>query len=115
GAENLFRQQVVDQAEGVLDVAAGKFGLVLNHFAALLQQPPPGFPDIPHRDFQDWSQGWSPLNEQVDLLPVKANQIGRLASDFKSEMPYIEARRLLKVRCLNQNIRAKTIRHKNAS
>src|ERR1700679_193311 len=75
--QNLYRvrlgRQVVDQSEGILDVAPWKSRLILDDFAAVLHQPELGFFDIVYSYFKDRTQGWASLDKEVEVLTVKAD------------------------------------------
>src|SRR5271165_4614660 len=104
-------REVVNEAERISDVASRKIRLILDDFATGLYEPEPGFLDVINRYFQNWSQRRAQFDEQVDVRAVEADHIRLLVRDLESETVDVARRCLIRIGCLNQNVRTKSVCH----
>jgi len=102
---------VVDQPEWILDIGAGKLGLIFYDLAAILDEASLCFREVLDGDFKDGAEGRARLDEQVDVLSVQSHHLRVVVGNRKTELLYVKRGRLGWVRGLNQNVGAKTVSH----
>src|SRR5579863_8588912 len=77
--DTLSRCYVVNQAEGIPDVASGKVRLVFDNFASVRQETNPCLRNIVNRNLENRTQRWPWLDEQIDILAVRPIMFGLLS------------------------------------
>jgi hypothetical protein len=88
-----------------------EFRLVLDDFAAVFHEAARGFLNIFDRHLEDRAQGRAALDEEIDVLAMKADHLRAFGSNHKAELLDVERCRLHWIWRLNEDVGTKAVCH----
>src|SRR5580692_1791521 len=104
-------REIVNQPVRIADVAARKFGLVLDDLTAALNQSHFRRLDIADFHFQHGTERRAALDEEIDVRPMQAHEVGRFIGNREAQLAHVEERRFLGVLRLDEDVGLETTGH----
>src|SRR6516165_12542236 len=97
----LLARQVVNQSEGISNVAPRKVRLILHDCAPILYEAGFGLFDAFDGYFEDWPERRITFDKQVNMLAVQADHPRCFTGDLEAELLHVKRCRALWVFRLN--------------